>query len=288
MKGPYIHTLFPTSPGALSVNDWVLLIPPSESKADAPAKGACFEASCTDRKLNAFRDLNPARKKVFDSLAQVLKRGIGLEQIFEVSSEALDQAISVNRKLSESFVQPARSLYNGIMFESISYDTLKPAEKKCFDSKVLILSGLFGILRPCDQIPPYKLKMSANLGGAVGKLCQFWRRPVSEILRREVRGKVVWDFLPDLHQRVWDNSGEIAARHQVKFVKRVVRSGVAEYKTISHHSKSLKGALIRHLLRKNAKEPDDLSDFEHPDGYFFNGDLSVVNRQGSMLVFSAD
>jgi cytoplasmic iron level regulating protein YaaA (DUF328/UPF0246 family) len=174
------------------------------------------------------------------------------------------------------------------MYEAIGLKTLSVAERKLFDTSTLIISGLFGVVRPTDLIPAYKLKMGANLGGVVGKLLHFWRRPVSEIIRHEVRGKVIWDFLPDQHKRVWDNTGEIAARHQVKFVKRVIRSGVAEYKTISHHSKALKGALIRHLLRTNGKSPRDLHDFKHPDGYRYDEELSVNGTSESLLVFAAD
>jgi cytoplasmic iron level regulating protein YaaA (DUF328/UPF0246 family) len=87
---------------------------------------------------------------------------------------------------------------------------------------------------------------------------------------------------------VWDGTGEIAACHRVKFVKRIVRSGVAEYKTISHHSKSLKGALIRHLLAKNATKPSDLTDFTHDDGYRYYRELSVTSREGNLLVFAAE
>ena len=111
---------------------------------------------------------------------------------------------------------------------------------------------------------------------------------MSEIIRQEVRGKVVWDFLPDQHKRLWDNTGEFVAHHQIKFVKRVIRSGVAEYKTISHHSKGLKGALIRHLLRRNAHEPSELHDFKHPDGYRYSEELSVNKSNDSVLVFAAN
>jgi cytoplasmic iron level regulating protein YaaA (DUF328/UPF0246 family) len=239
-------------------------------------------------KANAFDALDRHRDLVIDGLGAVLERAVGLEKFFEVTGEALTDAIRLNRAIRTSPTAPARSIYNGVMYEAIAYDSLKATEKKLFDKKALIFSGLFGLLRPTDHIPPYKLKMAADLGGVVGKLPQFWRRPVSELLRRELRGKVVWDFLPEAHRRVWDNTGETVARHQVRFVKRVVRSGIAEYKTISHHSKSLKGALIRHLLARNASEPEELHDFAHPEGYRFNRELSIFGRQESTLVFSAE
>jgi uncharacterized protein len=270
------------------MSDWILLLPPSEGKAAAPLSGPCFEEIRKRTASNSFRDLDPFRLQLMDALEEVLERGLGLEKLFDVTGESLQEAIVINREVRRAATLPARDLYNGVMYQAIGYSSLKADEKKLFNSHSLIFSGFFGLLRPTDRIPPYKLKMGANLGGMVGKVVAFWKRPVSEILRREVRGKVVWDFLPDQHRRTWDGTGEIVARHQVKFVKRIVRDGIAEYKTISHHSKALKGALVRHLLRKNASKPGELEDFVHEDGYRFNPELSVRNKRASVLVFSAD
>jgi len=270
------------------MTDWVLLIPPSEGKANPPPNGPTLEKARARIKTNAFPSLDPLREHVIEALSALLHRNTRLDQFFEVTGEALAEAIRINHAIATSSTAPARDIYNGVMYEAIDFPSLKAAQRKLFDQKALIISGLFGLLRPTDSIPPYKLKIGADLGGVVGKLTQFWRRPVSELLRREIRGKVVWDFLPEAHRRVWDSTGETVARHQVRFVKRVVRSGVAEYKTISHHSKALKGALVRHLLACDASDPEELHDFQHPDGYRFNRELSVFGRVESTLVFSSE
>ncbi len=270
------------------MSDWVLLLPPSETKATPPGNGMTFDNAMKNKRTNSFKGLTANRERLYDALDTVLKRTGGWEEVFEVRGDALESAIRLNRAFRQSTTMPARDLYAGIMYSAIEYKTLGKKEKALFDKQTLIFSGLFGLLRPTDRIPPYKLKMSANLGGVVGKVANYWRGPVSEILRQELKGKVVWNFLPDQHRRVWDNSGEIKADHQVKFVKRVIRSGVAEWKTISHHSKALKGALIRHLLKKDAASPRALKDFTHPDGYHYEPSLSVESRRSALLVFAAE
>ena len=250
--------------------------------------GMSFENAFKQKRTNSFRELNPNRERLLEAIEAVLKRSGGLEDVFDVRGEALEEAIRLNRGIRLSKAMPARELYTGIMYQAIEYKTLGKEEKKRFDRQVLIFTGLFGLVRPTDRLPPYKLKMNSNIGGMIGKITNYWRQPVSEILRQELRGKVVWDFLPDQHRRVWDGSGEIKACHQVKFVKRVIRSGVAEWKTISHHSKALKGALIRHLLSKDATTPRALRDFTHPDGYHYEPSLSVENRRKALLVFAAE
>lgn len=270
------------------MSGWILLLPPSESKANPPAKGIIYSEAVGSRKLNSFPELDPFREKVLSALDKALHRGSGLEELFEVTGASLAETIALNSALRKSPTLPARELYTGVMYLAVDFPALSASQRKLFDKNVLIISALYGAVRPTDAIAPYKLKIAANLGGAVGKIVHFWKRPVSEIIRREVRGKVVWDFLPDQHKRVWDGTGEVSARHEVKFVKKVVRSGIAEYKTISHHSKELKGALIRHLLARNAMSPKDLYDFHHPEGYRYNHELSYENKEGSQLVFAAD
>jgi cytoplasmic iron level regulating protein YaaA (DUF328/UPF0246 family) len=270
------------------VSNWVLLLPPSEIKSPAPEKGPSFDEVRRQKRYNAFPELDGMRTMVIKALQGALERRRGLEQMFEVRGEALEEAIAVNRRILEAHTLAANQLYRGVMYESIDWKSLPSASRSRLNKQTLIFSGLFGLLRPTDRIPPYKLKMSANLGGLVGKVVNFWRVAVSEILRQELKGKVVWDFLPDAHKRAWDGSGEILARHQVKFVKRVVRSGVAEWKTISHHSKALKGALVRYLVEQDATDPRDLRKFTHPDGYKYVPSLSVESKRSSLLVFAAE
>lgn len=270
------------------MSNWILLLPPSETKAPPTPGGILWEAARKKPQFNAFSELDEKRQTVLRGLQGALERRQGLEQMFEVRGEALDEAIAVNRRILTAPTLPANQLYRGVMYEAINWSTLPAKVRERLNRQTLIFSGLFGLLRPTDLIPPYKLKMTANIGGMVGKVVNFWRVAISEILRRELKGKVIWDFLPDAHKRVWDGSGEIQARHQVKFVKRVVRSGVAEWKTISHHSKALKGALVRYLVENDANDPRSLRKFTHPDGYHYVPSLSVESKRSSLLVFAAE
>lgn len=269
------------------MTDWLLLLPPSETKAMPPKNGMKYDGARKKKATNAYLGIESHRERLMDALVATMERGTGLERMFELHGEALEEAIRLNRGLKDANALPAVELYAGVLYQALDWKTLSKKHRDSFAKHTLIISGLFGVVRPSDRIPPYKLKINANLGGVIGKVANFWRKPVSEIVRAECKGCVVWDFLPDEHRRVWDGSGEFRGRHSVKFVKRVVHQGVAEWKTISHHSKSLKGALVRHLLKRDPTDPGSLEDFEHEDGYAYDPSLSVVNNRSSLLVFAA-
>lgn len=214
-----------------------------------------------------------------------MDQGDGIGKLLELKGKALEAAADANRLLLESATLPAAQLYTGVMYGAIDYPTLEPAAKTLFDENTIIVSGLFGAVRPRDHLPNYKLKLSANLGGAIGKLEKYWRQPVSRIIARESKEKIVWDLLPDLHRKAWDGSGEFQERVQVKFAQRVYQDGIAKLKTVSHHSKALKGAFIRHLLTKDPSVPEEVTDFQHPDGYQYSEQFSQTSKGVTVLLF---
>lgn len=270
------------------MSNWLLLLPPSEGKATPKPTNKPYKDCLNNPRYNAFPIINEHRLQLIQALHDLINRQSGWEEIFEVKGVALEAAIRDNRNIFEAPTLPARELYNGVLYTALDYGSLGKEEKARYNAQTLIISGLYGILRPTDRIAPYKLKAGADMGGMVGKLTHFWRSRVAEVLRAEARGKVVWNLLPEQHQRMTEFPGDVAAVHEVKFVKRVVRSGVAEWKTISHHSKILKGALVRYMLSKDPMKPKDLRDFTHPDGYKYEPSLSVESRTASQIVFAAE
>lgn len=69
---------------------------------------------------------------------------------------------------------PAAELYTGVLFAALGLTELP------WDG-VLIASALWGVTRPGDRIPAYRLDMSARLPG-VGPLSTYWREPLRSAL----------------------------------------------------------------------------------------------------------
>ena len=69
---------------------------------------------------------------------------------------------------------PAAELYTGVLFAALGLADLS------WDG-VLIASALWGVVRPGDRIPAYRLDMSAKPAG-VGGLAAYWRAPLAAAL----------------------------------------------------------------------------------------------------------
>ncbi len=67
---------------------------------------------------------------------------------------------------------------------------------------MLVVSALFGLLRPGDRIPPYRLSMDVDLPG-IGRLAPFWRRGLGPVPARGLDPRDV-PALADGRARTWD------------------------------------------------------------------------------------
>jgi hypothetical protein len=137
------------------------------------------------------------------------------------------------------------------------------------------VSALWGAVAPRDPIPEYKLKMGASLPG-LGRLSSWWRPALTPVLDDLVSGRVVWDLLPTEHAAAWKPDGTATAHIRVRFLDEVDRRGSRQLVTVSHWNKLLKGALVRHIVDRQLRDPQGLARFEHPEGYVYRPELTSV------------
>ena len=146
----------------------LILLPPSEGKTPAPAGNApvCFADL-------SFPELTAERESVLEELAAVSSGPDALTELKVGASLAAE--VERNTRLLTEPAQPAIRTYTGVLFEALDYASFSPAERDAAHWSLLISSALWGILRPEDAIPAYRLSMGVKLG-SVGALASFWER----------------------------------------------------------------------------------------------------------------
>jgi cytoplasmic iron level regulating protein YaaA (DUF328/UPF0246 family) len=260
----------------------LILLPPSEGKASGG------EGHPLNFDALSFGALNSTRARIAKSLGQLSQRPRSSKKLLGVKGAALEKAMADNVGLGEAPTLPAIERYTGVMYDAIGYPSLGSDARGVFDRGVIIMSGLFGVVRPSDLIPAYKLKMGARL--LRGKTCAaIWKPLISKSLAGEAENRVIWDLLPNEHSAAWDPSKVLCdARFTVKFVE---RGPERQLKTVTHLSKLLKGALVRHIV-SNSTEAGTADSalrlaagFTHPEGYELDPDLTTEVDQATELVF---
>lgn len=167
--------------------------------------------------------------------------------------------------------------YTGVLYKELDAASLDPVAKRRLTRTVLVASGLWGLVAPNDRIPDYRLKMGAAVP-PLGKLSTWWRPAITAALEPRAAGAVVWDLLPNEHAAAIDWTG-LAPRSRV-----TVRFLDREGRTVSHWNKLLKGSIVRWLAETGATDPAALVELDHPQGYAFDPDASVLTRRRAEVV----
>jgi cytoplasmic iron level regulating protein YaaA (DUF328/UPF0246 family) len=140
---------------------------------------------------------------------------------------------------------PAAELYTGVLFAALGLVDLP------WDG-VLISSALWGVVRPGDRIPTYRLDMSAKPPG-IGGLAAYWREPLRAALPD--RGLVL-----DLR------SGSYAAAWQPRRATRLAVRGFTEAPdgrrtVITHMAKRVRGEVARLVIAAGgAERPEEVAE----------------------------
>jgi cytoplasmic iron level regulating protein YaaA (DUF328/UPF0246 family) len=137
---------------------------------------------------------------------------------------------------------PALQLYRGVLYEALDYASLRGPARRRADESLVVTSALFGLVRPTDRLPPYRLSGSTVLPG-LGGLAPVWR-PVLEPVLAGTDQLVV-----DLRS----TSYAALARVPGAIVVRVLREQNGRRTVVSHDNKYTKGGRFRESLQHLAE-----------------------------------
>lgn len=272
------------------MSGFALLMPSAEGKVSGgnPLAPDMFDYR-TSNTFNYFSELNPERRQLIGHLQETIRSSdeVALEQLFGVKGDVLEQTLKVNSELFGSPLMAAVDRYGpGVMYKAMNFMELPTGAQRRLLENGIIFSGLFGLLRPDDLIPEYRLKMDARLA-EVGKVAKFWKPVLSPLLNSVLKDKFVWNLLPTAFMEAWEDDGSYKAMVQVKFIK---EDESGERKPLTHGVKELRGALINYVVRDPAESIEALLDWEAPDGYELDlgaTEFDQETRTGTAVLISS-
>ena len=257
--------------------NFAILLAPSEGKVAGgnPLAPDMFDYRSSTT-FNYFHELNPQRRQLIETLQGALKaKKPTLEKLFGLKGEALKEAIETDKSIIGSPLMSALERYSpGVMYKAMDFSSLPTGAQRRLLENGIILSGLFGLLRPDDLIPNYRLKMDATLPD-VGKVSTFWRDSLSPLLDRTVKDRVVWNLLPGAHQEAWHDQRTYEEMIVVKFVdeKKGKRT------TVTHGVKPLRGKLVNFIVSDMGDDVEALNEWKHPAGYVLDPEASSFDEE---------
>ena len=220
----------------------LILLPPSEGKT-APRRGKPLDlsslgsTSLTGTRTTLLRALVDLCRDDPDRAAAVL--GLGPGQLDLVQRNAgLDVAPTAR----------ADAVYTGVLYDALDVATLSPAARRRATSRLAVASALFGMVRPGDRIPAYRLSGDAVLPG-VGSVAGAWREVLGEAITDAMRQGLLVDLRSSTYAAFWRPTPDVARR--VATVRVLHESG-GRRTVVSHFNKATKGRIVRALLEDGA------------------------------------
>jgi len=179
---------------------------------------------------------------------------------FELSSLVFAPELSALRakataEYDSSQTSPAIEIYDGVLYQGLGWNSLSATQRKRANSRVLIVSALFGLVKPLDQIFQYKLKIESKL----------WRDAIAAVSAKFVNELII-DCRSSTYKSVWalnpENTVEV----------RVFKVSGTERSVITHMSKKYRGELTRHLLAQPS-DPTTPAEVQHMAAQVFECEL---------------
>jgi cytoplasmic iron level regulating protein YaaA (DUF328/UPF0246 family) len=206
----------------------LVLLPPSEGKA-APVRGKPLDLAALSQP-----ELTAARERVLDALVALSAGPAGPALDALGLSEGQAGELARNAALRTAPAARASAVYTGVLYERLRLPELPLRARR----RVLIASALWGVVRPDDRIPAYKLSMTARLPG-IGGLAAHWRPALKAALPD---GGLVVDLRSGPYAAAWAPKGATVVAVRA-FTERGGRRTA-----ISHMVKATRGDVARVLL----------------------------------------
>lgn len=239
----------------------------------SPAKSLDFENKAPVKEftqgifLDEAATLNTVLKKMSPKkLSELMKISDNLGQLnFERNQ-------SWNLPFTLANAKQAIYAFKGDVYKGLDVSTIPLDKIQDLQSKLRIISGQYGILKPLDLMQPYRLEMGTKLPVEASKnLYQFWGDSITNALNSELKENELFINLASNEYFKAIKPSKIKVPVITPIFKEY-KNG--QYKTIAIFAKRARGFMTRYIIQNNIETIEDLKGF-NIDKYGFDSKLST-------------
>ena len=217
----------------------------------------------------------PHFKKNANELVNVV-RGLSvqdLEKLMDISTTLAELNKDRFNDFGNQQKKAAAFAFAGDTYKGLSIENFEMGDLDWAQKHLRILSGLYGLLRPLDEIEPYRLEMGSKLKGAHGSsLYDYWGNKISENLNqyaKEIGSKILVNCASNEYFNAINLNSLLLKVITPIFIER--KNG--KEKIISFYAKNARGAMARFIIQNRLKSEEDLKKFDL-DGYNYSAEKS--------------
>ncbi len=210
------------------------------------------------------------RKCSIEDMTKLMNISYGLAE------ENIERIIEWDKKINNKSKQAVMA-FNGDVYAGLNTKTFTKDDFELAQKKLRIISGLYGILKPCDMIMAYRLPMGTKLANERGKnLYEFWGDIITNEINKTLSENKT-NILVNLASNEYfkaintDKLGGDVVDILFKENKKNV------YRVVSFYAKKARGLMARYIIKNKLKNIEDLKSF-NLDNYTFDSSQSSKNK----------
>lgn len=215
-----------------------------------------------------------------DYLAQKLKKYSPrkLKNLLEISQALADLNFERYQNwelpITDDSAKESLYVFQGDVYQGLGASSLDASSIDYLNKNLLILSGLYGVLRPTDIILPYRLEMGSSFKVTPTKnnLYKYWGNQITDFFNLRLKEENT-DVLINLASNEYFKSIKTKNLNAEIITPEFKDEKDGNYKMISFFAKKARGLMVRYISENNLTDPEDIKGFDS-DGYYFNNNLS--------------
>jgi len=222
-----------------------------------------------------FPPIDPTRPRFTDETDALVRSAarLGAKRLGEIMHIS-DALATLNATRYKGFAaqeeRPALYAFAGDVYLGFEARSLEVPAIGFAQHHVRILSGLYGLLRPLDEIRPYRLEMGTRWAPRRKDLYSFWGQRISELLAEDLAEEGSGVILNLASKEYW-HAVETAPPRGARIITVDFREHAPDgLRFNSFAAKRARGMMARFLCEHRIADPEAMKGFDS-DGYRFDG-----------------
>lgn len=251
----------------------IILLSPSKtiSFEDAPAADCASVPVFLDDADFLMSKLKPLSARAIEKLMKVNPL---------LAAQTAEWCATWQAPFSEANAKPAAHCFKGAVYTGLDARAWSAEDRVFAQDRLIILSGLYGALRPFDLLQPYRLEMGLKWSPKrkTTSLYHYWGTRIQHHVARASEGLVI-NLASSEYSKAALGKDEGMRIISPEFKERVGDG----FRAKMAYAKEARGAMARFLIQQRISNPEDLKEFNGM-GYAFNPEQS----DGDQWVFTRD
>ena len=211
---------------------------------------------------NTLALTTPYFKKEADSLAKelALLSSEQLSSLMNVSDGIAELNSKRYKNWNKNMGSEKRAIFQfeGDVFKHLNATKFNEAQTDYMNKNLRILSGIYGLLRPSDEMSPYRLEMGTkhNFNGSKN-LYEFWGDKIAKKINNELGGSLLFNLASEEYFSAISRYVDTGKTINFKFLS---LSGGKE-KVVGVIAKRARGEMARFLIDNQIESTDGIEKF---------------------------